>query len=60
MTLNRLPLICISLISLSILSACDKAAETAGKALDASRNVTTGKGGSVATGSAGPAGTEGE
>lgn len=66
MTLNRLPLIRISVnvliafAALATLSACDKAAETAGKALDASRNVTTGKGGSVVTGSAGPAGTEGE
>lgn len=46
------------------MTACEKAAEktaeVAGKALDAGRNVTTGKGGSAVTGSAGPAGAQGE
>jgi curli biogenesis system outer membrane secretion channel CsgG len=46
-------------ISTSLILGCEKAKETAGKALDASRSVSTGQGGSVVTGSAGPAGAEG-
>ena len=42
------------------LCACDKAKEAASNALDAGRSVAVGKGGSVATGSAGPQGAQGE
>jgi curli biogenesis system outer membrane secretion channel CsgG len=54
-------------MSLGFVGGCGKvkeatgaASEAAGKALDASRNVTTGQGGSVVTGSAGPQGAAGE
>ena len=54
----------VNLIALALLagitSGCEKTKEVAGKALDASRSVEIGKGGSIASGSAGPAGTQGE
>jgi curli biogenesis system outer membrane secretion channel CsgG len=45
--------------ALTLFAGCNKASEVAGNALDAGRSVATGKGGSVVSGSAGPAGTEG-
>lgn len=48
----------VALVALA-LAACDKAPDAAGRALDASRNVELGKGGSVVTGSAGPKGADG-
>ncbi len=45
-------------LAVCLLSACDKAADSAGKALDAGRQVATGQGGSVVSGSAGPAGSQ--
>jgi curli biogenesis system outer membrane secretion channel CsgG len=45
--------------TLTLFAGCNKASEVAGNALDAGRSVATGKGGSVVSGSAGPAGVEG-
>jgi curli biogenesis system outer membrane secretion channel CsgG len=50
----------LMVVSALSLAACEKAKETAGKALDAGRSVATGQGGSVVTGAAGPAGAQGE
>lgn len=48
-----------AITALTIIAGCNKASEIAGNALDAGRSVATGKGGSVVSGSAGPAGAEG-
>ncbi len=50
----------IAAVIIASLNGCDKAKEVAGNALDASRSVSTGKGGSIVSGSAGPQGAEGE
>jgi len=42
-----------------LLGGCSKASEVAGNALDAGRSVATGKGGSMVSGSVGPAGADG-
>ncbi|MFC3146728.1 CsgG/HfaB family protein [Piscinibacterium candidicorallinum] len=62
---SALPLALIA--ALTLLAGCDRAKEAAhsaqekaSAALDAARNVETGKGGSVVTGSAGPDGAKGE
>lgn len=49
----------LMLTVLIVIAGCNKASEVAGNALDAGRSVATGKGGSVVSGSAGPAGAEG-
>jgi curli biogenesis system outer membrane secretion channel CsgG len=70
-TLMATALACALTVGVFSLTGCEKAKETAkettakaseaaGKALDASRNVTIGQGGSVVTGSAGPQGAQGE
>lgn len=56
---SLLPTVLCTLMLLP-LTACDRAKEAAGQVLDSSRHVETGKGGSVVTGSTGPAGTQGE
>lgn len=50
----------VAVLLMASIAGCNKVHDTAGKALDASRNVSTGQGGSIATGSAGPTGAQGE
>jgi curli biogenesis system outer membrane secretion channel CsgG len=53
-------MVATAVLSLTQLTACEKAKESAGKVLDASRHVETGAGGSIVSGSAGPNGATGE
>jgi curli biogenesis system outer membrane secretion channel CsgG len=57
--LKTIAVILTAIAALSVIAGCNKASEVAGNALDAGRSVATGKGGSVVSGSAGPAGAEG-
>jgi curli biogenesis system outer membrane secretion channel CsgG len=57
--LKTITVILTAITALTIIAGCNKASEVAGNALDAGRSVATGKGGSVVSGSAGPAGAEG-